>query len=216
MKFYKLVIACIVLAILSQIFACIVDWVSVPILDALDLYELNYLNIVWVVHFSIFIFPKLLLLIAFGLSALGLASGSKERGPLAIVAASYLVGMGTNLCMIIGNIWTLITDEPIYEIYTVSRAITWIAILTAAVGLIWLAVVTKSIALRITSIIFAVAQFVMQLFYYVGFGYIGEHIKHSTAIRTIYEIATFVCDFGPELLFFAAFIHFAQSLKVRN
>lgn len=221
MKGHKAVIILVILTIIAQLFANVANWVTPLIfeafLDALDID--NFSRWLSIATNIIYLASKLLLLIAYAVAAFGLARGEKSKAPLLILAISCLLGMTINLGNIITNIWALTTEDSyaiLSTLYSIIGVASFITTTVTAAGLIWLGAVVRPVALRITSIIFAITQIIVTLFYRFAAPYLWDYIFASKLIRVLYTAATFIIDFGPELLFFAAFIHFAQSLKVRN
>ncbi len=219
MKGYKAVIVLVILTIIAQLFAYAANWAIPFILDALlDALDIdNFSRWLSIATNIIYLVSKLSLLIAYAVAAFGLARGEKSKAPLLILAISCLLGMTINLGNIITNIWALTTEDSyaiLLTLYSIIGVASLITTTVTAAGLIWLAAAVRPVALRITSIIFAITQIIVTLFYRFASPHIWEYITESTnriLFTSLYQSITFVFDFGPELLFFAAFIHFAYT-----
>lgn len=217
MKGYKAVIALVILTIIAQLFAYAANLAIPFILEALDIG--NFSRWLPIATNIIYLASKLLLLIAYAVAAFGLARGEKSKAPLLILAISCLLGMTINLGNIITNIWALTTEDSyaiLSTLYSIIGMASLITTTVTAAGLIWLGAVVRPVALRITSIIFAITQIIVTLFYRFAAPYLWDYIFASDLIQVLYTAATFIIDFGPELLFFAAFIHFAYTSRIKS
>ena len=217
MKGYKAVIVLVILTIIAQLFANVANWVTPLIFEALDIYDGH----IWLGISTniIYLVSKLLLLVAYGTAAFGLPQGDKCKIPFVVLAVSCLFGVILNIGNIAANIYSFVTENIPTAWYGITGATSFFTTTLSMVGLIWLAVAVRSIPLRITSIVFAISQMAITLFYIFVSPDFWHYIYNSgseKALLILYNAVTFIIDFGPELLFFAALIHFAQSLKVRN
>ena len=196
MKNYKWVIALMIAGIVLSLFTITLNIVSNL------LYTLEVLNhttrIVSMCASSVLgMLCGTFCAIAFGLGALRLGSGRKERLPLLLMALGEAGCVVTDLGWLIYNI-VFATSYHDYSEYMIGanialQALYYIMVAIFIVAAIWLAVVNKSTLMRIGATLYAIGKMSILLFSLVALpiiiNYIDEIDSERWFLRVIYPFA---------------------------